>query len=54
MFKFTLTDSETYNRGTGYGKTVRPVLRGDRWSNPLFYLNCTQAKQTPCILTNEH
>jgi len=39
MFKFTLTDSETYNRGTGYGKTVRPVLRGDRWSNPLFYLN---------------
>ncbi len=31
-------------RGAEYGSPVRSVLRGDRWSNPLFYLDYLQAK----------
>ena len=41
MFKLA-TDSERKCRGTGYGKTVRPGLRGGRRSNPLSYLDKTE------------
>lgn len=42
MFKLA-TDSECKYRGTGYGNTVRPGLRGGKWSNPLSYLDYAQA-----------
>ncbi|PWD97597.1 hypothetical protein DDZ16_19855 [Marinilabilia rubra] len=43
MFKLA-TDSESKYRGTGYGKTVRPDLRGGRQSNLLSYLDCAAWK----------